>query len=276
MRREQDDRVDRAHLGIDRDRLGTGGGGLHQGQAGAARTGEAHRLDARVGDQRGAEREAGLEDDAEHAGGQIALADGRTNGGRDHLGRAGMGRVRLDDHRAAGGKRRGGVATGHRKGEREVRRAEHRHRADRDVAEPQVDARQRLALGHRRVDAGIQKIAVAHHAGEQAELAAGAAALALEPGARQAALGHHALDQGVAELHDLGRDRFQEGGARLERGLAVDRERGRGGGAEAGDVGGGGGGDGRLDGGARAGIDGMDEVGHVLRNSRWVIVWLLP
>ena len=56
-----------------------------------------------------------------------------------------MGGVALDHDRATGGQRRGGVTTGGREGEREVRRAEHRDRAERHHAQAQVGARQRLA-----------------------------------------------------------------------------------------------------------------------------------
>jgi hypothetical protein len=44
-------RIDAAHLGVERDRLGAALGDGQQGQAAAARTGEAGGLDARVGDQ---------------------------------------------------------------------------------------------------------------------------------------------------------------------------------------------------------------------------------
>ena len=135
-----------------------------------------------------------------------------------------MGRVGLGHHRAAGGERGGRVAARHREGEGEVRGAEHRDRADGDLAQAQVGARQGLALGLRRVDPGLQETAVAHHAGEHLELADGAAALAFEPGAGQAALGHAAHDQLVAEGEDRLGHRFQEAGAVLQRGLAVGVE----------------------------------------------------
>ena len=46
--------------------------------------------------------------------------------------------MRLHDDRASGGERRGGVATGHAEGEREVAGGEHQHRTDRGHHPPQV------------------------------------------------------------------------------------------------------------------------------------------
>ena len=137
--------------------------------------------------------------------------------------------VRLDDDRAAGRECGGGVAARDRKGEREIAGAEHGDRADGDGAQAQVDARQRLAVRHRGIDAQIEEPALAQHRGEQAQLAGGAGAFALDARARQAGLAHAAQDQRVAEIHDVLRDALQEGGAGGERGLAIGIERGPGG-----------------------------------------------
>ena len=136
-----------------------------------------------------------------------------------------MGRMGLDDDRAAGGQRRGRVAAGDREGQREVGRAEDGDRADRDIAQAQVDARHRLAVRHGRIDAGLEERALADGRGEQPELADRAAALAFDAGLRQAGLGHAALDQLVADIHDVLGDRLQEHGACFQIGLAEDRER---------------------------------------------------
>ena len=133
-----------------------------------------------------------------------------------------VGRMRLDHDRAAGRERRGGVAARDREREREVAGAEHRDRAERDLAQAQVRARQRLALRQRRVDARVEPLAVAHHLGEQPQLADGAAALAFEAGARQAGLGRGALDQRVADLQDVVGDGLEES-ARVPRGRSRDR-----------------------------------------------------
>jgi hypothetical protein len=180
----QQHRVDRAHFRIDGNRLVAHGRDVHQRDAAAARAGEADRLDARVGDERLTDLARRVEQQREHAGRQRAVAHGLLDRAADELGRARMRRVRLDDHRAAGGQRRRGVAARHREREREVRRAEHGHRADRDVAQPQVHARQRLALGARGVDARIDVSAVTQQRREQRELADRAAALAFDARAR--------------------------------------------------------------------------------------------
>ena len=90
--------------------------------------------------------------------------------------------VTLDDHRAAGGQRRGGVATGHREGEREVAGAEHRDRAERNGPLPQVGTRER-ACGRAAacLDAHLPPAAVADQCGEQAQLADRTGRLASHP-----------------------------------------------------------------------------------------------
>jgi hypothetical protein len=93
-----------------------------------------------------------------------------------------MGGMALDHHRAAGGERRGGVTTGGREGQREIRRAEHGHRAERDHAQADVGAGQGLAFRQGRIDAQLLPGACAHHGGKQAKLAHGAAAFTLQAG----------------------------------------------------------------------------------------------
>ena len=169
-----------------------------------------------------------------------------------------MSRVRFDHHRAAGCQRRGRVAARDRKGEREVGRAEHGDRAQRNVPLPQIGARHRLAIGHRRVDPRLDPTTFAHHLGEQTKLTDGAAALALDPAAGQAAFGTGTHDQLVAERHQLVGDGLQEVRAILEADLAIAVERGFGQFAGACHVGGAATGEGGFDRLAGAGIDAVD------------------
>ena len=114
------DRIDAAHLGIDRDRLVALCGEAHQRQPAAARSGEADRLDARIGYQRLADRIAGAVEQGEDAFGQVACHRRVADRLPDQRRGAGMRRMRLGDDGAAGGKRGGGVAPGDRESEREV------------------------------------------------------------------------------------------------------------------------------------------------------------
>ena len=130
----------------------------------------------------------------------------------------------LDHHGTAGGERRGGVAARDREGEREVARPEHGDRAERDVAQAQVRARQRLALRQGGVDAQVEPFAPADHVGEQLQLADRSAALALDAGARQPGLGGGALHERIAQVHDVGGDGFEEARPLLKAGLAIGVE----------------------------------------------------
>src|SRR5690606_27256195 len=157
----------------------------------------------------------------EHAFMQAAFLDGFTHGAADQLGRAGVGGVALDDDGSAGSQRSSGIAARDRESQGEVAGAEYGHRADRDVLQAQVAARQRLALRQRLVDARIDPVAAQDFAREQAELAHGAAALALQAGDRQTRFLVRALDQRIAQRLDVLGYAFQEGGALLQRSLAV-------------------------------------------------------
>ena len=90
---EQEDRVDRAHLGVDRDRLGPGGRGGDECRSAGTGSGEADGLDARVGHQGDAEFGAGSEEQREGARGQARGGDGVGDGAADELGGAGVGVV---------------------------------------------------------------------------------------------------------------------------------------------------------------------------------------
>ncbi|MNR56191.1 hypothetical protein D3C85_1767210 [compost metagenome] len=82
-----------------------------------------------------------------------------------------MAAVRLEHYRAAGGQCRSGIATGGGEGQREVAGAEHRHRAEAELALAQVRPWQRLALRQCAVDTRAVEIAAAQHLGEQPQLA---------------------------------------------------------------------------------------------------------
>ncbi|EZP69853.1 hypothetical protein BV97_05537 [Novosphingobium resinovorum] len=209
---EQHDRVDRTHLGIDRDRLGPGRGGAHQRHAAGARSGEADRLDAVVGDQRGACLTRGGEV-GEHALGQMTQRHRALDGAGHQFAGAGMGRVTLDDNRTTRREGGGGVSARDREGEGEVAGAEHHDRAKRDLAHAQVRARQRRALGQGGIDGEARPAAFTQDLREKAQLAGGAAPLALDTGAGKARLGYGAFDQDVADRHDLIGDGFEEDSA---------------------------------------------------------------
>ncbi len=221
---QQEDRVDGAQLAIHGNRLRTRLGDAQQRLPARARAGEADRLDARIGHQRPRDLVVG-QDQREHAFRQPALRHGRLDGAADQLGGARMRRMRLHHHRAARRQRRRRIAARHREGQREIAGAEHRHRPHRNAAHAQVRTRQRLTLRQRRVDARTDGIARAHHFGKQAQLVAGAAALAFQARPRQRGFGHGALDQRIAQCLDLAGDGLQERGTRFGRGLAVNVER---------------------------------------------------
>ena len=106
------------------------------------------------------------------------LLDGTGDGACDEEAGARVGGVALDHDRAPCGQRGGGVAAGGGEGEREVAGPEDGDRAERDVALADVGARERLAVGQRRVDPDAEVVAATYDAGEHAQLAGGAADLA--------------------------------------------------------------------------------------------------
>ena len=161
---EHDDRVDRRHLGVDRDRLGTRGGRRGEREPATAGAGEADGLDPRVADQLLAELDTLTQHEGEDAGRQAGLLDGAGDGAGDQLAGARVGGVALDDDRAAGGQRGGGVAAGGGEREREVAGAEDGDRAERDHPLPQVGSRQGCAVGQRRVEAYAEVVAAAYDA----------------------------------------------------------------------------------------------------------------
>ena len=221
---QHDARVDRAELAVEGDGDRALGGDLGQRQAAARRPGEPGCGHGGMLEQ----PQPGLYpmDQAERPGGSPG---GRQRPGDDLGGHVRGDRVplvRLHHHRAARGERRGGVAAGHGEREREVRRREHGHRADRPVDPPQVrdDA---LGRGHNgvevpRCDRGDdpRPPAVPEHGREQPQLAGGAGHLAGEPLAAERGLG-------VGDRRDLARAGVERVGHGLER-LRPPAERGPG------------------------------------------------
>ena len=79
------------------------------------------------------------------------------------------------------------------------------------------------AVGQGGVDADAAEVALADHGGEEAQLAGGAGAFALQPGGGQAGFLAGADDQFLADGFDVVRDGLQEGGV----GLRVEGAEGR-------------------------------------------------
>nr|GEU28270.1 hypothetical protein [Tanacetum cinerariifolium] len=211
-RRQQEHRIDRAHFGVHGNRHRPRRGNGHQRHAAAARTGEAHGLDGRMAHQLLADGVAGTRQQREHAARQTANFHRFRDRAADQFRGAGMGEVPAQHDRATGGKGGSGVATGNRERQREVTGRENGNRAHADHAHAQFGTRWH-AVGQRAVDAHVVPRAFAQQVGEQLQLAHGAAPLTFDTGARQAAFGHRAFHQRVAEFQDLGGDGFQEHGA---------------------------------------------------------------
>ena len=84
-----------------------------------------------------------------------------------------MRRVRLEDYGATRRQCRRGVAARDRKGQGEVRRTEHRYRAERREHPPHIRFGQGLPVGVGVVDAGVYPRALTDEAGEHTELPRG-------------------------------------------------------------------------------------------------------
>ena len=178
-------------------------------------SGEADRLDARVGNQSGAELRPVAEEQGEGACGQTRSGDGVRDGAADELGGAGVGVVALDHDGASGGKRRRGVAAGDGERQGEVAGAEDGDGAQRDRALANVGSWQRGSIGESGVDAGDVPASLPENACEEAQLPSGTADFAGDAGLRKSAFGDGAIDDGVLDGLDIGGDRFEELGAPL-------------------------------------------------------------
>ncbi|MPL80554.1 hypothetical protein SDC9_26455 [bioreactor metagenome] len=223
--RQHEHRVDRAELAEEGDRLGALRAKVKEGAAAAERAGEAHRLDAGMLHQRLADAAVAALHEREHALRQAAFLHCGMDRLGDDLAGAGMRAMALHHHRAAGSKRGRGVAARGREGEREVRGAEDRDRADRALHHAQVRAGQGGAVGQRHVMAAVEIVALQDMLGKEPQLAGGAAALALQAGDGQAGLGGADLGDRLGAGLDLVGDGVQEGGALGAGGVTIAPER---------------------------------------------------
>lgn len=114
-----------------------------------------------------------------------------------------MAAVRLDHHRAASGQRCCGVAAGSGERQGEVAGTEHGYRPYAGAVLAQVRAWQWLPVWLGAVDARRQVIAAAQYLGEQAQLIAGSAALALDARSRQRRFAAHRGDEAIAQRVQL-------------------------------------------------------------------------
>ena len=121
-----------------------------------------------------------------------------------------MRRMALDHHAASGGEGRCRVAARDREGERKIARPEHRHRAERDLAQAQIGFR-RTAARVGMIDPQPLPFAKVELFGKQAQLLNGTRPLAGDAGFGKSAFLRRARDQRRAELLDLRRDPAQEG-----------------------------------------------------------------
>ena len=123
-----------------------------------------------------------------------------------------MRRMALDHNRAAGGQCAGGVATGSRESQREVRRTKHGHRADWTLHQPDFGPRQRSTVGQRLVMATVQLRTRFDVIGKQGQLTRCATPLANQAGFGQAGfLAAQRSDVIAARVDFLG-DLAQEAG----------------------------------------------------------------
>ena len=195
--------------------------GFHQGQSTSPRAGETSGFDAPITDQCDADFVPRIEQQGKHAFGQSAGPDRLRHCAADQFAGAGMRAVRLDDHRATSRQCRSGVATGHGKCQGKVARTKHRDRPQGNLPLAQVGARQWLALRLRTVDAHIQPFTRAHRTGEQAQLRAGAATLALKACRRQTSFGVGAFDQFIAKVFDVLGNAFEKCRTAAQAGFAI-------------------------------------------------------
>ncbi len=182
---KNEDGIGAAHLRKAGNWLGTLCGQIHQGAAAVARAGEADSLDERVQHQRLPDGESLIVEHGENALRRAGGANGVDDDARDDLAGAGMCGMGFDDDGVAGGKRGGSISASDGIGEREIAGAEHGDGAERLHHGADVGARQRLAIGQSRVDAGADPGALLDHIREHAALAAGAFGFALQARFRQ-------------------------------------------------------------------------------------------
>jgi hypothetical protein len=121
-----------------------------------------------------------------------------------------MGVMSFDNDRATGGKSRGSVAPGNRKGQREVARAEDHYRSERLQQRSHVRLWKRLTCGIALIDPRIDPGTLLDKVGEKPQLVAGPGRLRLNPRCREARLGCRPLGQLISERLNVCRNLAQE------------------------------------------------------------------
>ena len=225
--RQDDDRVDARHLGKHRDWLRACRSHVAQRTSALERTGETDSLNRRMLDQPLADATA--IDHVEHTRWHLGFFR-RANQCISHqLGRGHVTAVRLEHHRATGSECRCGVATGSRKRQRKIARAEHGDWTEADAVLTQIRARQWLAIRQRQVDPRAVEIATAQHFGEQTHLAAGATAFALNAPSRQRGFAADHGDEIITERVQFVGNRVEKLRTTLSAEAAIGRVGGSGG-----------------------------------------------
>ena len=191
---QNENRIDRAHFRVHRNRLLALRREREQRPPAALRARETHRLNDGVHDQRRADVMLRVEQQRKNSSRQTAFTNSRLDGQTDNFRSAGMRRMCFDDYRATRGKCGGGVTARDRKREWEIARAEHRDRAERAPHRTQVGfwrAACRIAM----IDTDIQPIAIAQYAREQTQLHAGTCGFVAYARLGQAGFARYHFDQ---------------------------------------------------------------------------------
>ena len=183
---QQEHRVDRAQFAKERNGFRPPRTQVEQRATATQAAGKAHRLDQRMLHQTFTDIALAALHQAEHARMQAQRPGRGVNRLGDNLAGAGMGRMPLDHHGAARSQGRGGVAACGGKSQREVRRAEHRNRADRSLHHADLGPRRWFAVGQGGIVAAVEIVAGADMPGKQTQLTGGAPPLPLQPCRRQA------------------------------------------------------------------------------------------
>jgi hypothetical protein len=133
--------------------------------------------------------------------------------------------VRLHHHRTARRKGRRRVSPRHRKRQGKIAGAEHRNRADADIAQPQIRPGQGLAVRKCWIDPRIQPAALAYRCGKQAQLTRGARPLGLDARHCQPGFSRGALQQRIPNCLNFRGDCLQEYRPRFQIRFTVAVER---------------------------------------------------
>ena len=165
---------------------------------------------ARVAHQGEADLETVVEQLREAAGREAHLDEGVRQAGADLGRRARVARVRLDDHGAAGGERRRGVAAGRGERQREVAGPEHDDGTEFGPVRAHVGLGEGRAARVAAIDPGLAPRFVADQVGEHPELAGGARQLAAQARLGEAGLAAGDVDQRVGVRVEAARRRAEQ------------------------------------------------------------------